>query len=171
MVTVNTKVLGIDPGQKGALAFLGLDGTIRELEDMPLLGKAVNGHLLARLVQGYGPIKMAVVESAHSMPKQGVAGVFTYGVGYGVILGVLAALEIPTTFYTAAEWKRHFRLNNDKALSRRKATERWPTYADSFKRVKDDGRAEACFIAAKWIADNPMRAPRKILAPVRDMAD
>lgn len=168
---MNTKVLGIDPGLSGALAFLGLDGSIREIEDMPLLGRQVNAHLLARLIQGYGPIKMAVVESAHSMPKQGIAGAFNYGVGYGKILGVLATLEIPTTFYTASEWKRHFRLNNDKDLSRRKATERWPTHADSFKRVKDDGRAEACFIAVKWLADNPMREPRRVLAPVQEMAD
>ena len=67
-------MLGIDPGLSGALAFLGLDGSIHEIEDMPLLGRQVNAHLMARLIQGYGPIKMAVVESAHSMPKQGIAG-------------------------------------------------------------------------------------------------
>ena len=167
---MTVKVLGIDPGQEGALAFLNETGLIWELEDMPLLGKEINAHMLTRLIEGYGPIKMAAVEQAHSMPQQGRASIFNYGVGYGKILGVLAALEVPTTFYTSGQWKKHWRLNNDKALSRRRATERWPMYADAFKRVKDDGRAEACFIAAKWVADNPVRRPSKRVQSL-EMAD
>ena len=89
------KILGIDPGQKGALAFLNEHGLIEEIEDMPLLGKEINAHLVARLVLGYGPVKQAVIERAHSMPKQGIVGAFNYGVGYGKLLGVLAALDIP----------------------------------------------------------------------------
>ena len=165
------KILGIDPGQKGALAFLNDEGLIWEIEDMPVLGKEINAHMLARLIQGYGPIRQAVVERAQTMPKQGIASAFNYGVGYGKILGVLAALDIPTAFYSSPEWKKHWRLSNDKDLSRRRATERWPKYADAFKRVKDDGRAEACFIAAKWIADNQVTRPSKRLTPVPTMAD
>ena len=165
------KVLGIDPGQKGALAFLNMEGLVEEIEDMPLLGKEINAHMVARLVLGYGPVKQAVIERAHSMPKQGIVGAFNYGVGYGKLLGVLAALDIPITFYASTEWKRHWRLSNDKNLSRRKATDRWPRYADSFKRVRDDGRAEACFIAAKWVADNSVRRPTKRLTSVPAMAD
>ena len=165
------KILGIDPGQKGALAFLNVEGLIWEIEDMPLLGKEINAHMLTRLIEGYGPVRQAVIERSHSMPKQGVASVFNYGVGYGKILGVLAALDIPTHFYSSSEWKKHWRLSNDKDLSRRLATERWPSYASSFSRVKDDGRAEACFIAAKWIADNPTIRPSKRLTPVPTMTD
>ena len=170
-VNVAPKVLGIDPGQSGALAFLTVQGLIWELEDMPLLGKEINAHMLTRLIEGYGPVKVAAVERAQSMPKQGVTSVFNYGVGYGKILGVLAALDIPIVFYSSSEWKKHWHLNNDKNLSRRRATERWPLYADSFSRVKDDGRAEACFIAAKWVADNPVRRVSKRLTPVPAMTD
>lgn len=171
MGTVSVKILGIDPGKSGALAFLNERGHICEIEDMPMLGKAVNAHMLSRLIEGYGPVRAAAVESAHSMPEQGRASIFNYAMGYGMILGVLAALDIPTTFYTATEWKRHFKLTTDKSLSRRRATERWPTHADAFKRVKDDGRAEACFIAAKLIIDNPPRRRIRRLVPVQEMAD
>jgi crossover junction endodeoxyribonuclease RuvC len=165
------KVIGVDPGLRGALAFLNEDGSIYEVEDMPVIGKDVNAQLMSRLIQGYGPIKVAAVESAHSMPKQGITGAFNYGVGYGKVLGVLATLEIPVVFYTSTGWKRHFKLTTDKNLSRRRATERWPQHAFRFSRVKDDGRAEACFIAAKWIADNPEHRPSKHLTPVVEMAD
>lgn len=159
---VGKRILGIDPGQTGALAFLNGSGEIVELEDMPLLGKKeVNAHMITRLIQGYGPVMIAVVEAAQSMPKQGVAGVFSYGVGYGKILGVLAALDVPIELVAPGTWKKAMGLNTDKSLSRAKATRRWPTYADNFKRVKDDGRAEAALLAAWWASTHTSQ-PRVI---------
>lgn len=146
--------MGVDPGQKGALAFLNIHGGLEELEDMPVIGKEVNAHLLSRLIQGYGPVQTAIVEQAHSMPQQGVAGVFTYGVGYGKILGVLAALDVPIV-HMPSTWKTKMKLSQDKALSRQRATDRWPDWADSFKRSKDDGRAEAALMAVCWLASQP----------------
>lgn len=145
------KVLGVDPGLTGALAFLDPDGKLIELEDMPCVGNVVNAHMIARLIQGYGPISQAVVEQAQTMPKQGISGAFNYGVGYGKILGVLAALDIPITHVSPSQWKKRWNLGKDKNLSRQRATERWPDWAESFKLVKNDGRAEAALIAAGWL--------------------
>ena len=156
-VRISHKIVGIDPGQKGALVFLDYSGAITEVEDMPCIGKEVNAHMLSRLIQGYGPVDTAVVEQAHSMPKQGVAGVFNYGVGYGKILGVLAALDIPIVHLPSSKWKKHWGLGTDKNLSRQRATERWPEWADSFNLVKHDGRAEAALMAAGWLLDQPSR--------------
>jgi crossover junction endodeoxyribonuclease RuvC len=161
MDAVTVRILGVDPGQKGALAFLGPEGNIVELEDMPLLGTEINAHMISNLVQGYGPVTMAVVEQAHTMPKQGITGAFNYGVGYGKVLGVLATLDIPMHFYTAGVWKKRWGLTTDKDLSRSKATMRWPSWANSFKRVRDDGRAEAAFIALTWIDER--RQHRRVI--------
>ena len=150
------RVLGIDPGLEGALAFLDFEGDLVELEDMPVMGKDVNAHMLGRLIQGYGPIHTAVVERAQSMPKQGISGAFNYGVGYGKILGVLAVLEVPIVDMPSS-WKRKAHLSTDKNLSRKRATQRWPTWADWFRRVKDDGRAEAALMADHWISEHPQR--------------
>jgi crossover junction endodeoxyribonuclease RuvC len=154
------RVLGVDPGQKGAMAFLSVQGEIEELEDMPVIGKEVNAHMVSFLIQGYGPILVAVVEAAHSMPREGHAGAFTYGTGYGKVLGVLAALDVPIELASASTWKKAMGLTTDKDLSRSKATSRWPTYADSFKLKKHDGRAEAALLAMWWI--NQHRTPRMI---------
>ena len=121
---------------------------------MPVIGKEVNAHLIARLIQGYGPVQTAVVEQAHSMPQQGVAGVFNYGVGYGKILGVLASFDIPI-IHMPSTWKTKMKLSTDKALSRQRATDRWPEWADSFKRSKDDGHAKTALMAAFWLASQP----------------
>lgn len=162
------KILGVDPGLKGALAFLSLDGQLIAIEDMPCLGKEVNAYMLANLIVGLGPVTTAVVERAHSMPKQGIAGAFNYGTGYGKILGVLAALHIPIVDYPTS-WKRRAKLTTDKNLSRKRATQRWPEMAEEFSLVKHDGRAEAALLADLWLRENPRSVKSK--RPNRDMPD
>ena len=113
----------------------------------------------------------AVVERAQSMPKQGIAGAFNYGIGYGKILGVLAALDIPIVLLllvgveealAPGQGQESLPPRGDRALARRT-----PTASSG---CKHDGRAEACFIAAKWIADNHYEADKR-QTPVPAMAD
>jgi crossover junction endodeoxyribonuclease RuvC len=149
------RVVGIDPGLKGALAFLDYDGDIKELEDMPVIGNEVNAHMISRLIQGYGPVDAAVVERAQSMPKQGISGAFNYGTGYGKILGVLATLDIPLVLLSPSDWKKKFNLGKDKNLARQRASERWPEWSGHFAKVKDDGRAEAALMTLSWLQSRP----------------
>jgi hypothetical protein len=152
------RVLGIDPGLKGALAWVNLSGTLLEIEDMPLVDNTVNAKLLSNLIVGYGKLECAVVERQQSFPKQGVASSFKTGMGYGIIIGVLAALDIPTFFLTSSQWKKVLHLTKDKELSRSKAIARWPAEADFFKRKLDEGRAEAALLAMSWILSDERRA-------------
>ena len=145
------RVLGIDPGLKGALAWVNLSGSLIEVEDMPLVDNEVNAKLLANLIVGYGRLECAVVERQQSMPKQGVASSFKTGVGYGIIIGCLAALNVPTFFQSSTQWKKRLHLTSDKELSRKRALERWPNDADLFKLKKYEGRAEAALLAVSWI--------------------
>ena len=163
-------VLGIDPGNTGALAFLNTEGEIRDLEDMPVLGGFVNASLLADLIVGYGPIKVAVVEQVHSMPKQGVASSFKFGVAYGTVLGVVAGQQIPIVHAIPTIWKKHWNLNGKtKEFSRKKAIDVWPSWSDSFKLVKHDGRAEAALMARGWIDEHGSRFKSK--RPVPALSD
>ena len=72
---------------------------------------------------------------------------FAFGQAYGLVLGVLAGLWIPTSTVTPAAWKKALKLNTGKDAARAKAAQLWPQMAGEFKRVKDDGRAEAALIA------------------------
>ncbi len=47
----------------------------------------------------------ACMESLHSMPSQGVASMFSFGEGYGIMQGVLTALNIPFIKVTPQKWK------------------------------------------------------------------
>ncbi len=140
--------VGIDPGATGAIACLAHDGALLWVEDMPYADGHVLAPILARIVlRSHEAHRHAIVERAQAMPGQGIASTFRYGAGYGAILGVLGALDIPLVTVHPGVWKRGAGLHRDKGASRRRAVELWPDHADLFARVKDDGRAEAALIA------------------------
>jgi crossover junction endodeoxyribonuclease RuvC len=91
----------------------------------------------------------AVVELVNAMPGQGVTSMFAFGHAFGLACGVLAGMGIPCELITPAKWKRDLKVNPGKDGSRLMAMTLWPEHAGEFKRVKDDGRAEAALIA-KW---------------------
>ena len=145
--------LGIDPGRTGAIAILGDDGRIIDIEDMPDLTGAALGTQIRRILDELAPhtVTEAWVEQVGPMPKQGVRSVWTFGEGYGAILGALGALGIPVRHVRPQAWKKAAGLPKDKTAARQKACELWPDEAHRFARVKDDGRAEAALIALHGI--------------------
>lgn len=149
-------IIGIDPGLDGAIAILNKNGELVEVFDMPTVevkvGKSmkrrVSPELLTQELRGkWEMVDAAWVEQVASSPQMGVSSAFSFGESYGVIKGVLAALHIPCHTVLPAKWKRDLKLNASKDGSRAKAIQMWPEHAGEFKRVKDDGRAEACLIA------------------------
>jgi crossover junction endodeoxyribonuclease RuvC len=146
-------VLGIDPGQSGALAFLYSDGTL-EFCDMPVAASGVDAVGLRDILQSYN-IRFAVVEKQQAMPKQGVASTFKTGRGYGILLGILTALFIPFEEATPATWRKGagitVKAKDPKGSTYEWAAARWP--GQDFKRTPrckkwHDGRVDAAGIAA-----------------------
>ena len=146
-------IVGVDPGKTGALALLSDAGNLIAVEDMPVVGAIISPVLLAEIVHNWidpfadPPYGTAVVEDVHAMPKQGVASMFSFGRSLGVAEGVLAGEGLAIQYVSPAKWKRALGLTNDKGASRRRAIELFPHLGSQFKRVKDDGRAEAALIA------------------------
>ena len=141
-----TTILGIDPGVTGAIAAL-YDTGAHNVWDMSANPHDLYG-LLETVINEDDGIGMAYLEKAQAMPKQGVVSMFNYGVGYGQILGILAACSVPYTLVTPPVWKRALGLTGKpKEASRAMARQLFPTAPLS--RVKDHGRAEALLIA-EW---------------------
>lgn len=147
-------VMGIDPGNKGAVAILTDAGELVEVWDMPTLevkvGKAtktrISAQLLAHELRNWDNVLRCHMEAVSSSPQMGVSSAFAFGEGFGVVKGVLAALQIPLVLVPPAKWKRDMGLNQSKDGSRALAIAKWPRHAGEFKRVRDDGRAEAALI-------------------------
>ncbi len=151
----HTLYIGIDPGLGGALAVIDEYFDVVALHDTPTLvvkarrGKTQHYDLpgLAGLLRPYaGQGAHVILEESQAMPGQGVKSMFTIGVGFGVWLGLLGALEIPYTRVRPAVWKRKLALqNSDKETARLLAQQLFPT-AD-LRLKKHHGRAEALLLA------------------------
>ncbi len=151
---------GIDPGVSGAVAIVSnLDGQAGRAAvwDTPVAASGKNSYLVAsmreileqrvRLREGFK--QHATLELAHAMPGQGVTSMFTFGMGYGIWIGLLGGLQIPYDIVTPQAWKKEMLAGRpkDKAAARVRAQELFPHLADQLVLVKHDGRADALLIA------------------------
>jgi crossover junction endodeoxyribonuclease RuvC len=89
----------------------------------------------------------AYIEKVFAMAGQGVTSVFSFGRSLGAIEGVIAARSIKTTLVTPQVWQKAMGVSGGKDGARARAMEVFPWNVDLFKRVKDDGRADAALIA------------------------
>ena len=147
------RVLGIDVGLNGAIALV-VDGQLHEIHDMPTLSlernnktkRMVNAGALHLIIRG-AKAHAAYLERLNAMPGQGVTSMFSMGQSLGVVLGVLAACEVPTTTIPPRTWQKALDVPQGKDGSRYRAAQLFPDEAALFSRVKDDGRSDATLIA------------------------
>lgn len=88
-------ICGIDPGKSGGIVYI---------------------HHLTQKIEGFYPFdgkvkpvmtgSHAFIEHAQAMPKQGVVGMFNYGVSFGRILGAVEAHNITYTLVKPQEWHK-----------------------------------------------------------------
>lgn len=147
-------IIGIDPGQTGALAFYDR-GKIVAVVDIPTMGRThgkgqqVDPYELASAILTHeGHFGQAYLEQVSAMKGQGVTSCFNFGESVGIIKGVLGALQIPVLMITPQKWKKAAGLiGKEKDASRALAIQLHPEIADQLTRKKDQGRAEAILIA------------------------
>lgn len=146
--------IGIDPGLSGAIAILSPENL--KIFDMPTMtvernGKAkrqVSAAELAEMLYLYSGRDCHVYcERVGAVTGQGVTSVFSFGRSFGMIEGILAAFKMPVTFVPPATWVKAVGRGQGKDASRARSMELFPSDQDQFKRVKDDGRADAALIA------------------------
>lgn len=149
-------IIGIDPGISGGIALVEKtsDGIfLRGVWDMPTTciagGKRkVNAPMLADIISRFPTTATVISEQVGAMPGQGVVSMFNFGRAAGIIEGVVAGVGLDLELVLPVKWKRVLDLiGKDKNASRALAAEAFPKQANSFSRVKDDGRAEAALIA------------------------
>ena len=164
--------LGIDPGLTGAVALIQPDNSVRfwdtpfvEVEVKGKKTKAGNAKVrslydraaMAAIVSaaslvGEGGLQSVVLEKVHSMPKQGVASSFQFGMGYGIWLGILAAKMIPHDLVDPRRWTglllRDMPKGDESAVIR--AGELYPSVSGELRTPRGRlllGRADALLLA------------------------
>ena len=137
-----TLILGIDPGKSGAFALLDTDDMQVSTYDMP-------GTLEDKraLIADIGKVKCCWLERPFFPRMIGIKNAVTIAVAYGELKACLFFGGVPTFEVDPSAWKKTMRLSTDKNASRALASQYFPDCSDQWKRVKDDGRAEAALIA------------------------
>lgn len=139
-------IIGIDPGLKGGVCLISDAGAFYCYE-MPVNKDGIDARALRQIIAQHNNC-IAYVEHAQAMPKQGVVGVFTYGVGFGKILATLEICGIETKLVRPAVWKKAMGLPKEKEAAVAMAERLNPLGVFRTERGRLlDGKAEALLIA------------------------
>lgn len=101
-------ILGIDPGASGGIAWINWSESDGRLYGVKAHKMPETPRDLAELLDGYTDTYglSAVIERVSSRPGQGVSSTFKFGANFGMLQGVLAALEIPYDLVTPTVWQK-----------------------------------------------------------------
>jgi crossover junction endodeoxyribonuclease RuvC len=168
---------GIDPGNAGCLALIFEIGLEIEFHDAPtavvksgkrnrtvLVPQEMAHRLLDIDLNEDYPGFHVYVEQVSAMPKQGVSSSFNFGMGYGMWIGILAALRIPYTLVTPNRWKKEMMagMGKEKEASCVRAAQLFPGASERLQRPKRgggvvylDGRGDALLLAALCRKEQP----------------
>jgi crossover junction endodeoxyribonuclease RuvC len=149
------RIIGIDPGKDGGYVVLTPEGDVVEVYHLDD-GLKILATMSRQDAQGYH----AFVEKAQVMAKGPVrpsaVASFTYGTGYGEILGLLRGLWMPYTLVSPGAWTRTMHQGTtvtkaDKVRSFEAAGRIFPrqTWILTGRRKPHDGTCEAALIA-EW---------------------
>lgn len=160
-------ILGIDPGQSGALALIDPGSapysqpTLFASYAMPTIATKSRVHSkkdrvrvdpigLADLIgRIHKWVNFAVVEEVGARPNQGMVSTFVFGVSFGNVLQAMADYMLPLHKVRPEVWKMIMGVTKDKATSLAMAKKIFgdESAALHFPRKGDDGVAEAALIA------------------------
>jgi Holliday junction resolvasome RuvABC endonuclease subunit len=147
-----TRVLGIDPGSvSAAWAIIDPENGLALADDVPVVDRMVDAVGFARVIREHQPT-VAIIEVVSAMPRQGARSGFRFGMGTGIVRGVLGALEVPLHEVSATRWKKSYGIGPDKERARGLAIRFYPGLQAQLAHKKNAGRAEALLIA-HWFVE------------------
>lgn len=180
--------LGIDPGIAGAICSYDYDTHEIKFFDTPVVtvksGKTFKNQmdphaasLLLKRLSGDGQC-LVTIEKVAPMPSfnrnkdgeveekrtMGATSAFNFGVGFGMWIGICAALQLPYELVNPATWKSKLMAGMDKHkdASRVKAMQLFPQTAKDLARKKDHGRADALLLAVYGVKYGSPQRPVEV---------
>lgn len=144
-------IIGFDPGStSAAYGIVTAQGRFIHVDDAPRLDSPMNAAVLANHLDGYiagASEARVIIEQVHAYTGQGVSSSFRFGVGYGIIQGIVGAYGLKAIMVRPQTWKKSLGLDSSADRSLKLARELYPDAAHLLKRIKDHNRAEALLLA------------------------
>ena len=147
-------IIGIDPGLSGGIAIVK-DRDVLATYEMPIVKfgtkKVLDCQSIKKIFEDWRTLPHGtsiVIERVHAMPKQGVASMFTFGQGFGILQGLSSGLGIPYEFVMPKTWQKVLD-GIDKTLGKKRSVVyckgKYPSFADL-----TDGESDAICIALSY---------------------
>lgn len=112
--------IGIDPGKSGGIAVINDDVVLAFVMPKTVLELWDTINCVPTLNMGIKPM-FALIEDVHSMPKQGVKSMFTFGMNVGQLHMALTAAAIPYDIVSPQRWIKSLNIPTTK----KKAEGQW----------------------------------------------
>jgi len=172
-------IVGIDTDSKGSIAKLNTETNEVMIFAIPNAIQVVNKtkrlridvpKLVELLEFILSDADIIYLEQQNARPKQGAASTFTFGMTYGIIIGISNAMSTNGTlikFVTGAKWKNAMGLTRDKKKTVATATLLAPDLQHAWKKIKYTSAAEAFLIALYGCGMSGVVLNKKPLIPVK----
>jgi hypothetical protein len=114
---MNPIIVAIDPGANGGVAWEGPNGLIAA-ENLPSIPADLVDMLSSILTEG--PVVVYMEEVGGYTGGEGMPGssAFNFGKGFGVILGICAALRLPIELVRPQKWQKALSLGNSTGMTK-----------------------------------------------------
>ena len=99
--------IGLDPGKKGAMAIMGYSNTTGERYMMKII--PFDPQEYNKTLKQFNGATVCI-EQVHSLPREGVKSVWSFGQTYGWLLGVLDSVGLSYQTVPPNLWKKDFSL-------------------------------------------------------------
>lgn len=153
-----TKIyVGIDVGKKGGIVKLGEDNKLISLHAMPMIGKEYDIQELKNILSNPDEeIVHLAIENVHAIQgRTGNSSNFSFGLGKGILMGLVAGLNIPYTLVNPKTWQKIAwegvsKQSDNKKTSLLAAKRLFPTesfLATERSRVPHDGMVDGALMA------------------------
>jgi crossover junction endodeoxyribonuclease RuvC len=162
-------LVAIDPGVTGAVCSLDAETNEVRFFDTPTLNVKV-GKKFKNVLDAYQMVEIlktvsegrevfVTIEKVQAMPgggerTMGATSAFSFGEGYGIWQGIIAALGLPHQKIHPATWKAKVLagMGKEKDASRQRAMQLYPRAAKDLNLKKHHGRADALMLCRyAWI--------------------
>jgi len=99
--------VGIDVGKSGGIAILGEDNSL-QLHTMPMIGKEYDIQSLKNIfTDEHLLIQHLAIENVHAIQgRTGNSSNFSFGLGKGILMGLVSGLNIPYTLVNPKTWQK-----------------------------------------------------------------
>lgn len=102
----NRVVIGIDVGKSGG--FCAIDADSHQIIDhisMPTIGKEYDINAMLNFILKYKTVHVAI-EDVHAVQIAGRSTSFQFGMGKGILIGIVHSMDIPYTLVQAKAWQK-----------------------------------------------------------------